>query len=255
MNKRSEILNTDKKLLSIYYTAGYPELDSTIMIANKLEQSGVDFLEIGFPYSDPVADGTVIQNSSQIALQNGMTLKVLFQQLHDIRTKVKIPIFLMGYLNPVLQYGVENFCKSCKEVGVDGVIIPDLPLYAYEEEYQDIFKKYGIHFIFLITPQTSDERIHKIDNLSTSFIYLLSSNSTTGKEIEFDLQSKEYFRRIQNMGLQSPTIVGFGISDKNSFESTTQHTNGAIIGSAFVKELNSNDYLSKIAPFIKKIKD
>src|SRR5690606_29076867 len=167
----------DKRLLSIYYTAGYPTLNSTVDIAERLEKSGVDFLEIGFPYSDPVADGPVIQKSSQIALENGMTLKTLFEQLKGLPKRVTIPVFLMGYFNPVLQYGVEKFCKSCQEVGITGVIIPDLPMYEYEELYQDLFTKYGISNVFLVTPQTSDERIRKIDNLSNSFIYLLSSNA------------------------------------------------------------------------------
>lgn len=251
----AKINKEDNHLLSIYYTAGYPHLDSTLQIAEELQKSGVDFLEIGFPYSDPVADGPTIQHSSQIALKNGMTLSVLFKQLQSLRDKVQIPIFLMGYLNPVLQYGVENFLKTCKEVGVNGVILPDMPLYAYENEFKPLFEKYGVSLIFLVTPQTSEERIRKIDQLSKSFIYLLSSNSTTGKHLNVDAETEAYFKRIGEMKLNAPTIVGFGISDKNSFENAVKHTNGAIIGSAFVKRLrDSDEYLKKIKPFIEEIK-
>lgn len=253
MNKTLKIHKTDKDLLSIYYTAGYPEIDSTLKIAKELESAGVDFLEIGFPYSDPIADGPVIQNSSQIALKNGMTLHLLFEQLKSLRQEVTIPVFLMGYLNPVLQYGIENFCKKCQEVGIDGVILPDLPVYAYEQEFQPLFKKYGVDLVFLITPQTSEERIRKIDNLSQNFIYLLSSNATTGKDLQVNTQTEDYFKRINNMNLRSPTIVGFGISNHASFKASVKHTNGAIIGSAFVKQLDSPTYLSNIKPFIKKI--
>lgn len=252
---KNKIDKNSKNLLSIYYTAGYPQLDSTVAIAAELEKSGVDFLEIGFPYSDPVADGPTIQEASQIALKNGMTLKTLFKQLQSLRDKVTIPVFLMGYLNPVLQYGVENFLISCKEVGVNGVILPDLPLYAYENEFKPLFKKHGVHLVFLVTPQTSEERIRKIDDLSNSFIYLLSSNATTGKQLNVDDKTQDYFQRIGDMDLKSPTIVGFGISDKDSFEKAGKNTQGAIIGSAFVKQLKGDNYLKNIAPFIKKIKE
>lgn len=241
-------------LLSIYFTAGYPSLDSTITIAKKLEESGVDFLEIGFPYSDPVADGPTIQHASEVALQNGMTLKLLFEQLKDLRKHVRIPVYLMGYVNPVLQYGVENFCKSCQEVGINGSIIPDLPMYEYEELYQSIFEKYGISNIFLVTPQTSEDRIRKIDDLSTNFIYLLSSNSITGGNLEVKDQAAEYFKRIQDMDLKNPFIIGFGISNKETFEKAIQFANGAIIGTAFVKLLAEDNYLEKIPDFIQSIK-
>lgn len=241
-------------LLSIYFTAGYPSLDSTITIAKKLEESGVDFLEIGFPYSDPVADGPTIQHASEVALQNGMTLKLLFEQLKDLRKHVRIPVYLMGYVNPVLQYGVENFCKSCQEVGINGSIIPDLPMYEYEELYQSIFEKYGISNIFLVTPQTSEDRIRKIDDLSTNFIYLLSSNSITGGNLEVKDQAAEYFKRIQDMDLKNPFIIGFGISNKDTFQKAIQFANGAIIGTAFVKLLAEDNYLEKIPAFIQSIK-
>lgn len=252
---RNNIDKNSENLLSIYYTAGYPNLDSTIPIAAELEKSGVDFLEIGFPYSDPVADGPTIQEASQIALKNGMTLKVLFEQLRSLREKVSIPVFLMGYLNPVLQYGVENFLQACKETDVNGVILPDLPIYAYEDEFKPLFEKYGIHLIFLVTPQTSEERIRKIDALSHSFIYLLSSNATTGKQLHVDDKTQGYFQRIHDMDLKSPTIVGFGISDRDSFEKAVKNTQGAIIGSAFVKQLkDTENYLGNIEPFIRGIK-
>lgn len=243
-----------KRLLSIYYTAGYPTLDSTINIAEELEKSGADFLEIGFPYSDPVADGPVIQHSSEVALKNGMNLKLLFEQLKELRSRVSIPVFLMGYCNPVLQYGVENFCKSCEEVGVNGVIIPDLPMYEYEDLYEETFRKHGVSNIFLVTPQTSTERIHKIDKLSNSFIYLLSSNATTGKNLEVGESSTAYFERLKDMELDNPLVIGFGISNKNTFSQATNYAKGAIIGTAFVKLLAQDDYLSKIKAFVEDIK-
>lgn len=242
-------------LLSIYFTAGYPALDSTVQLAKALEDAHVDFLEIGFPYSDPVADGPTIQHSSEEALKNGMTLKVLFEQLKDLRKYVSIPVFLMGYVNPVLQYGVENFCKACKEVGITGTIIPDLPIYEYEELYKNIFEENGISNIFLVTPQTSEQRIRKIDKLSTSFIYLLSSNATTGKNLAIKDQAQTYFQRIKDMNLDNPFIIGFGISNRETFEKATQYANGAIIGTAFVKLLAEDDHLKKIPEFIKNFRD
>lgn len=247
-------MKNSSRLLSIYYTAGYPQLHSTLNIALKLEKAGVDFLEIGFPYSDPVADGPVIQRSSEKALQNGMTLDVLFNDLKNLREHVSIPVFLMGYFNPVLQYGVENFCKACKEVGVNGAIIPDLPLYEYEELYQKIFEENGIANIFLVTPQTSEERIRKIDELSNSFIYLLSSNATTGKNLNVGDESEKYFERIKSMDLKSPIIIGFGISNAETFDKATQYAQGAIVGTAFVRMLDELDYENKIDSFIKNIK-
>lgn len=252
-NNLSKILSGEK-LLSIYYTAGYPTLDSTLDIAEKLEQSGVDFLEIGFPYSDPVADGPVIQKSSEIALANGMTLTKLFEQLQSLRDRVSIPVFMMGYFNPVLQFGVENFCKACQKVGVNGVIIPDLPMYEYEDLYQPIFEKHEISNIFLVTPQTSEERIRKIDSLSNAFIYLLSSNATTGKQLQVKQDAQDYFARIKALDMKNPFVIGFGISNKDAFDSATAYANGAIVGSAFVKLLGEDNYKTKIGPFIKGLK-
>ncbi len=249
-----QITKHSNGLLSIYFTAGYPTLDSTITIAKALEEAGADFLEIGFPYSDPVADGPTIQHSSEEALKNGMTLHILFEQLKDLRQHVTIPIYLMGYFNPVLQYGVEQFCKSCKEVGVNGTIIPDLPMYEYEELYRSIFEENNISNVFLVTPQTSDARIHKIDDLTTNFIYLLSSNAITGNKLEVKDTAEAYFKRIKDMNLKNPFIIGFGISNKETFQKATVYANGAIVGTAFVKLLAEENYLEKIPAFIKSIK-
>lgn len=245
---------SQNRLLSIYYTAGYPTLDSTVSIAEKLEKAGADFLEIGFPYSDPVADGPVIQHSSEVALKNGMTLKLLFEQLKELREKVSIPVFLMGYCNPVLQYGVENFCRDCQQAGINGVIIPDLPMYEYEDLYQNIFHQYQVSNIFLVTPQTSEERIRKIDRLSNSFIYLLSSNATTGKDLDVGNQTERYFQRLKDMKLKNPLVIGFGISDRFTFQKATNYAKGAIIGSAFVRLLEAENYKHAITDFVQGIK-
>lgn len=245
----------DQGLLSIYYTAGYPTLESTLTIAQKLEESGADFLEIGFPYSDPVADGPTIQHSSEEALKNGMTVERLFDQLKDLRQHVQIPVFLMGYVNPLLQYGVERFCEKCKEVGVDGIIVPDLPMSEYEELYKDTFEKNGIANIFIVTPQTSEDRIRKINDLSNSFIYLLSSNATTGTKLNVEDKTAAYFQRVKDMQLKNPLIIGFGISNKDSFDKATSYSTGAIIGTSFVKLLSEENYLDKIPAFIRSIKD
>lgn len=256
MNRINELFANrgDKRVLSIYYTAGYPTLDSTLAIAEALEKSGADFLEIGFPYSDPVADGPVIQHSSEVALRNGMTLPVLFDQLTVLRKHISIPVLLMGYVNPVLQYGVERFCQSCRAVGVDGAIIPDLPMYEYEEHYHAVFEANGVSNIFLVTPQTSEERIRKIDELSTGFIYLLSSSATTGKNLSVSEDTTAYFSRIQNMKLKNPIVVGFGISNHDTFVRATDYADGAIVGSAFVRLLNEADYHEKIPAFIHQLK-
>lgn len=256
MNRLQKLFAEDKtELLSIYFTAGHPALGTTVNIAEALEKAGADFLEIGFPYSDPVADGPTIQDSSQTALDNGMNLNVLFDELAQLRKRVNIPVLLMGYSNPVIQYGVERFCKKAAEVGVDGVIVPDLPMYEYEKLYSDYFKDNGLSNIFLVTPQTADERIRKIDQLSDSFIYLLSSASITGKALDLNDTVDAYFKRIKDMELSNPTIVGFGIADKAAFDKACQYNRGAIVGSAFVKYLNSTEnYLAGITEFIKQLK-
>lgn len=253
---RLNILFQNKKtpLLSIYFTAGYPQLNSTLDIAAAVEKAGADFIEIGFPYSDPLADGPVIQNSSQKALQNGMNLKVLFEQLKGLRKRVSIPVLLMGYVNPVLQYGVKNFCDSCAEAGVDGLIVPDLPLDEYESFYKEYFISNNLSNIFLVTPQTSEERIRKIDELSNGFIYLLSSSSTTGKNLAVSDEADAYFSRIRDMKLKNPTMIGFGISDQKSFNKAAEYTRGAIVGSAFVKFLDTENAMERIPEFIRSIR-
>jgi len=241
-NRLNQLFNTkNNNLLSIYYTAGYPELNTTVDIAEALEKAGADFLEIGFPYSDPVADGPTIQHSSQTALDNGMTLHLLFEQLKDLRKRVSIPILLMGYVNPIVQYGVENFCKKAVEVGVDGVIVPDLPMYEYENMYAKYFTGNNLSNIFLVTPQTSEDRIRKIDELSNSFIYLLSSSSITGGSLNVSHSIEDYYKRIKAMQLKNPAIIGFGISNKATFTKACEYANGAIVGSAFVKLLSEDN--------------
>src|SRR6185503_2725882 len=255
MNRLNALFNTKKdNLLSIYYTAGYPELDTTLDIAEALEKAGVDFLEIGFPYSDPVADGPVIQHSSEIALQNGMNLNVLFEQLKDFRKRVSIPIMLMGYFNPIVQYGVERFCKKAAQVGVDGLIVPDLPIYEYEMLYAEIFKRNRLSNIFMVTPQTSEERIRKIDKLSNSFIYLLSSSSITGTALQLSVNIEDYYKRIKAMNLNNPVIIGFGITDQKSFDKACEYASGAIVGTRFVKLLEEDKYAEKIPLFVKAVR-
>lgn len=236
----------DKNILSIYFTAGYPGLSDTRKIIIELEKYGADLIEIGIPFSDPVADGPVIQRSSEIALKNGMTLHLLFEQLKEIRKSVKVPLILMGYLNPVMQYGIEAFCKKCRETGVDGTIIPDLPIEIYEEEYKAIFEENSLCNIFLITPQTPDERVRKIDKASTGFVYMVSSSSTTGVKGSADKDQIAYFERISKMNLRSKRLIGFGISDKASFENASAYANGAIIGSAFIKALSGKEPVESI---------
>lgn len=254
MNRIKQLFETKKNILSIYYTAGYPNIGDTIEIAEALEKSGADMLEIGFPYSDPVADGPVIQASSKKSLDQGMTLKVLFEQLKDLRKNVNIPVLLMGYVNPVLQFGVENFCKACAEVGVDGCIVPDLPMVEYEEFYKGCFEEHNLSNVFLITPQTAEERIHKIDSLTNGFIYLLSSSATTGKNLEVGDTTETYFSRIENMNLKNPTMIGFGISDKKTFDKACSYADGAIIGTAFVKAIEDGNIQESVSDFMKKFK-
>jgi len=243
----------DEKILSIYFTAGYPELNDTLKIISQLEKSGADLVEIGMPFSDPVADGPVIQQSSEEALKNGMTIHLIFEQLKHIRKSISIPLILMGYLNPVMQYGIEDFCKKCKEIGIDGTIIPDLPLEIYESEYKEIFERNSLSNIFLVTPQTSDERIRKIDELSTGFIYMVSSSSTTGVKGAVNEEQVSYFERITAMNLRSKRLIGFGISDKASFEKSSCYANGAIIGSAFIKALEGKETIeTKVKEFMQR---
>ena len=252
MNRINQKLKEDKKLLSIYFTAGYPNINDTATIIENLEKSGVDMIEIGLPFSDPLADGPTIQASSTQALKNGMTTDLLFKQLKDIRKSVSIPLIIMGYFNPMLQYGVEAFCKKCQDVGVDGLIIPDLPVDVYHSNYKATFEKYGLINVLLITPQTSDERIRYIDSVSNGFIYMVSSASVTGSQSGFGNAQTDYFKRIANMNLNNPQIVGFGISNNETFTQATTHAKGAIIGSAFIKHIRHNG-INTIGDFTKQI--
>ena len=252
MNRINKKLQEDKKLLSIYFTAGYPNLKDTVTIIQDLEKSGVDMIEIGLPFSDPLADGPTIQASSTQALKNGMTTEALFSQLKDIRKSVNIPLIIMGYFNPMLQYGVEAFCKKCAEIGIDGLIIPDLPVDIYNEQYKATFEKYGLINVFLITPQTSVERINFIDSISNGFIYMVSSASVTGSNSGFGDEQTKYFKRIAKMNLKNPQIIGFGISNNETFTQATTHAKGAIIGSAFIKHLTKNG-VNTITNFVSSI--
>jgi tryptophan synthase alpha chain len=255
MNRLNQLFDSKKdNLLSIYFTAGYPELNTTVAIAEALEKAGVDFLEIGFPYSDPVADGPAVQHSSEKALKNGMNLNQLFEELKEMRKRVSIPIMLMGYVNPMVQYGIERFCKKAAEVGVDGVIVPDLPMYEYEALYAKYFKDNGLSNIFLVTPQTSEERIRKIDTLSNSFIYLLSSSTITGKGLEVSNTIEDYYKRVKAMQLKNPTIIGFGITNNETFTKACEYARGAIVGSAFVRFLGTENYLDRIPEFVRSIR-
>lgn len=240
--------------MSVYFTAGYPKLNDTVAIIQELEKNGADLIEIGMPFSDPVADGPIIQNSSLIALKNGMSIKKLFGQLKDIRQSVQIPLILMGYLNPVLQFGVENFCKECEKTGIDGLIIPDLPLAEYLDSYKAIFEAHKLHNILLITPQTSNERIRQIDAESSGFIYMVSSSSTTGIKQSVADYHTEYFERVNSLNLNNPRLIGFGISNAETFENACKYAKGAIIGSAFVKALENDLTLEqRISEFVKTI--
>ena len=252
MNNLNKLFQEKKKnILSIYFTAGFPKLNDTALTLDELQKSGVDMIEIGIPFSDPLADGPTIQHSSEVALMNGMNLKLLFEQLSKSEIKnSKSAILLMGYLNPVLQFGVDEFCKKANEVGISGIIIPDLPMDEYLSEYKKIFDKYNLKNIFLITPQTSEERIRMIDKHSEGFIYMVSSASTTGVKGGIDSVQEKYFSRIKKMNLKNPLMIGFGISDNKSFSKACEYANGAIIGSAFIKaqenKTNINEFIKSI---------
>ncbi len=243
-------------ILSIYMTAGYPELNDTVRILKALEKGGADMVEIGIPFSDPLADGPVIQASSQVALSNGMTLKLLFSQLEEIRQSVQIPLLLMGYLNPILQFGILPFLEKCRETGIDGVIIPDLPPDEYEAEYKKQFEAYGVHHALLITPFTSEERIRSIARMSDGFLYLVADSSTTGARSSVKKHQVEYFERIQSMNLGIPGLVGFGISSHDTFKSASKYASGAIIGSAFIQKLSEDGSIEeKVGNFLGAIRN
>lgn len=240
MNRIANLFETKKNgILSVYFTAGYPALNDTASILKELEARGIDMAEIGIPFSDPMADGPVIQEAATQALRNGMSLRVLFQQLKDIRKEVRIPLIFMGYLNPIMQFGFENFCKKCTEIGIDGMIIPDLPFADYMADYKDIADRYDLKMILLITPETSEERIRLIDRHTSGFIYMVSSAATTGAQQSFDEQKQAYFQRIDAMRLRNPRLVGFGISNKATFDAAASNSSGAIVGSKFVQLLKS----------------
>ena len=260
MNRLEKLFHTkNKQVLNVYCTAGYPHLDSTISVMKALQDNGADLIELGMPYSDPLADGPVIQASGSKALDNGMTIAVLFQQLQNFRSEntnnigIHVPVILMGYMNPVLQYGFEKFCADAAAVGVDGLILPDLPQHEFESEYGAIIKKYGLDFIFLVTPETAEVRVRKLDALSTGFLYAVSSSSTTGNEKDFDAVEK-YLQRLQTLNLTNPILVGFGIKDRQTFQTACKYANGAIIGSAYIKALeNATDIPAVTKEFLDNI--
>lgn len=252
MNRIQNKLKEEKKILSIYFSAGFPSLNDTKSLIENLAENNVDMIEIGLPFSDPLADGPTIQASSTQALKNGMTTEILFNQLKDIRETVEIPLVIMGYFNPILQFGVENFLKKCQETGIDGLIVPDLPLEIYLSAYKQLFESHNIALIFLITPQTSEARIRLIDENSNAFIYMVSSASVTGSKDSFDENQLAYFERIKAMNLKNPQIIGFGISNKTTLQQATKHQKGAIIGSSFIQFLKTNQ-IKHIDKFIQNI--
>lgn len=242
MNRINQLFSTKQKdILSIYFCSGFPTLEGTASTIKVLEKKGINMIEIGIPFSDPMADGPVIQHAATRALKNGMTLKLLFDQLKDIRKEVQIPLVLMGYLNPIMQYGFKDFCRTCRETGIDGVIIPDLPFKDYMEEYRSIAEEQNVRIIMLITPETSEERIRLIDEHTDGFIYMVSSAAITGAQKDFNVQKQAYFQRIADMNLRNPRMIGFGISNKQTFETASAHAAGAIIGSKFVTLLDEED--------------
>ena len=254
MNRIDQKFQEDHKLLSIYFSAGHPRLEDTVPILKNLQAAGVDMIEIGLPFSDPLADGPTIQKSSTKALRNGMTTDHLFSQLEHIRKEIHIPLVLMGYLNPMMQYGIEKFCKKCEAIGIDGLIIPDLPVDVYHDEFKTLFDQYGLYNMFLITPQTPEERIRYIDKVSNGFIYMVSSASVTGAKNTFGNTQMTYFERIANMKLNTPTVVGFGISNRETYETATAHSKGAIIGSAFIQFLEEKG-VAQIETFIRSLRE
>jgi tryptophan synthase alpha chain len=243
-------------LLSVYFTAGYPNLEDTVPIILELEKNGVDLIEVGMPFSDPLADGPTIQQSSEIAIRNGMTIPKLFEQLQDIRKHTQIPLVLMGYLNPVMQYGVQQFCQKANEIGIDGIILPDLPLTDYVREYKTLFEQHELSKVFLVTPQTPEQRIREIDSHTNGFVYMVSSASVTGSTTGQAVLNTDYFKRVADMQLKNPAIIGFGIHDRDTFSQACNHSRGAIIGSAFIKALAKEGTLQQnIQTFIQSIRN
>lgn len=248
MNRIDKLFHEKKSnILSVYFTAGYPKLNDTVQVIQSLEENGVDMLEIGVPFSDPMADGPVIQSSGSQALKNGMSLKVLFNQLSNVRQTVSIPLVLMSYLNLIIQFGFENYCQMAVKCGVDGLIIPDLPFAEYMESYKSVAEKHGLHVIMLITPETSEERIRLIDRNTSGFIYMVSSASVTGARKSFSDDNLSYFHRVNKMKLNNPRLIGFGISNKETFEAACKNASGAIIGSKFISLLGSEKSIDAAA--------
>lgn len=246
--------NKQERVLSIYFTAGFPHLEDTIPVMEAIQAGGADIIEIGVPYSDPIADGPTIQDSNKIALENGMSMKKLFEQLKGFRAKIHIPVVLMGYLNPIIQFGMEDFCKKCKEVGIDGLIVPDLPMQQYLDEFKSLFEEYGLVNTFLISPQTSEKRIREIDENTDGFIYMVSSHSITGAKSGISEEQITYFKRVQDMNLKNPRLIGFGISDAETFTTASSYSHGAIIGSAFIKKIKESQNQSQdIQDYIKAV--
>ncbi len=253
MNRIDQAFAQDKKLLSIYFSAGHPKLEDTLPILKALQAAEVDMIEIGLPFSDPLADGPTIQDSATQALANGMSTQRLFDQLEQVRDHIHLPLIIMGYFNPILQYGVEAFCEKCEAIGIDGLIIPDLPADVYHEHYQALFEQHGLYNMFLITPQTPEERIRYIDKVSNGFIYMVSSASVTGAKATFGDSQTDYFKRIAALGLNTPQIVGFGISNAETYQAATNHAQGAIIGSAFIQFLEKEG-VANIGTFVERIR-
>jgi len=256
MNRIDKLFQSGKKdILSVYFTAGYPKLDDTVKIIKSLSEYGVDMIEIGVPFSDPMADGPVIQASGQQALNNGMTQKVLFKQLEDIRHTTDIPLVMMSYINTAMQFGFKEYCENCAKVGIDGLIIPDLPLEVFQADYEQHVKANSLKYIQLVTPETPDERIREIDSVSTGFVYMVSSASTTGAQKSFDDTKRQYFRHIQEMNLTNPTLVGFGVSNRETFRAAADYSRGCIIGSAFIKLLGTCGSIDEaVKTLIKNVK-
>jgi len=255
MNRIDYLFQTKKeRVLSIYVTAGFPKLEDTLAVMEAIQAAGADIIELGIPYSDPIADGPTIQESNTQALENGMSIKMLFNQLVGFRAKIHVPVILMGYLNPIIQFGVEEFCKKCKEVGVDGLILPDLPMSQYLEEYKALFEEYDLFISFLISPQTSEKRIREVDENSNGFIYMVSSHAITGAKSAISKEQEEYFERVANMNLTHPRLIGFGISDAATFQLASRYSQGAIIGSAFINAIaNSSDLNRDIQTFLEGV--
>lgn len=257
MSRIKELFGRKKQnVLNVYFTAGYPAINDTLPVLKALQDAGADMVELGMPYSDPLADGPVIQSSSAKALANGMTILKLFDQLKNFRKEIHLPVLLMGYMNPILQYGFENFCRDASEVGVDGLILPDLPVYEFENEFGEVVRKYNLDFIFLVTPETEEMRIRKLDQQSRGFLYAVSSSSTTGKSATLN-QQENYFNKLRSMELKNPVMIGFGIKDKSSFSKACSFANGAIIGTAFINILENaslKEIPIRIRDFINSLK-